>query len=193
MKKAKKPFYKRVLFWIFVVFVALIVWVICSPVDTNVSFDDAMRYARDDFGNGSYDLAFNYCESAKENYPDEASAVDELVRECIGAYPHLSASELFAQFDANEVKADDEYSGKPVVVNGTIGDIQKDGQDYVYVLLDNGAYDFACVQLQFYDEQAEAVADLVVGGSVTVVGKCLGQTDLLLDNLIIDDCYIIEG
>lgn len=95
----------------------------------------------------------------------------------------VTAARLFADYEANEVAADEKYKGKVLVVTGTIEDIGKDFVDTMYVTLrtDNG---IMSVQCRFDDEHKFQLANTTKGQQVTLKGKCDGK----FGNVLLSDC-----
>lgn len=95
----------------------------------------------------------------------------------------VTAAQLFADYDANEVAADEKYKGKVLIVTGTIEDIGKDIVDTMYVTLktDNA---IMSVQCKFADEHKSQLANAAEGQQVTIKGKCDGK----LGNVLLRGC-----
>lgn len=94
----------------------------------------------------------------------------------------VSARQLFADYDANEVAADDKYKDKVLVVSGTISDIGKDIVDTMYVTLETDG--FMNVQCMFADEHKSQLASASKGQSVNIKGKCEGK----MGNVLLRGC-----
>lgn len=87
----------------------------------------------------------------------------------------ISAKDLFAAYEENEVKADNLYKGKQLEVTGVVSDISKDIADNVYVSLETDNM-FLAIQCYVKDEKDVAkVTNLKAGDKVTLVGKCEGK------------------
>ena len=97
----------------------------------------------------------------------------------------LSAAQLWAEYDANEVAADQKYKGKVIEVSGQVDNIGKDITDAIYVTLSTGEY-LANVQCFFSDKHADAAAQLRKGQAITVRGRCDG----MLMNVFVKGCVI---
>lgn len=84
-----------------------------------------------------------------------------------------------------------------MVVSGTVSSIGKTNHDKnLCVLLRSGTMLWS-VQLNFTASQTESVAALQEGDSVTVIGKCTGQSGKQLlvfdgNNVMIERCLLIE-
>jgi len=155
--------------------------------------------ATEEFQSENYIDAIEICNDILSEYSgtDIASGMDSYLDEQFSQYPHYSATELMSEYDANIVNADEEYTGKVMVVSGTVNAIGKTNSDRnLSVMLKSGTY-FYGVQLNFKTTQTESVAALSAGDEITVVGKCTGKSGKVLlvidgENIMIEDCYIID-
>jgi len=86
----------------------------------------------------------------------------------------VSAVRLFADYDSNEVAADQKYKGKTLLVSGTVNDIGKDIMDTMYVTLVGDGV-IGQVQCFFAKSHAGALAGLSKGMNVSVKGRCDGK------------------
>ena len=86
----------------------------------------------------------------------------------------ITAEDLYAAYDANEIAADKLYKGKKLRITGTVVDIGKDIRDNAYITLYTGRYAFS-IQCYFKGNQLDAIAMLEKDQVVTVVGLCDGQ------------------
>jgi hypothetical protein len=99
----------------------------------------------------------------------------------------VSAEQLLADYEANEVAADEKYKGKRLEVTGTIDNIGKDVLDNSYVALKTGKqYDFRSVQCYFDDNSV--LVTLSKGRRVKITGRCDG----LFGTLSLKDCKLVE-
>lgn len=96
----------------------------------------------------------------------------------------VTASELYADYDANEVAADQKWKGRTVAISGTVENIGRDIVDEPYVTLEGG--DFWSVQCFFADESG--LAALSSGETVVLIGVVDGMA--LGTNVIVEDCRI---
>lgn len=85
----------------------------------------------------------------------------------------LTASQLYAAYDANEVAADNKYKGKVIVVSGTIESIGKDILDEAYIVLEAGGM-MSGVQCMFSDEYLLAFNKISKGQNVSILGTVSG-------------------
>ena len=97
----------------------------------------------------------------------------------------VSATQLYADYEANEIAADQKYKGKVLVVSGTIGDIAKDIADDIYVTL-KGDDVIGDVQCFFSEAHTSTAAQLQKGQKITVKGKCDGK----MMNVILRGCSV---
>jgi len=86
----------------------------------------------------------------------------------------VSPSQLFADYKANEVNADNLYKGKLLKVTGTIKSIGKDIRDEPYITFDSGDI-ITSVQVYFMKSEQNKLADLSSGQKLTIIGTCGGK------------------
>ena len=92
----------------------------------------------------------------------------------------LSADQLYAEYNANEVAADDKYKGKKVTVSGTVQQIANDIFGHPYVSIGS---DLVGVQCSFPDSRKSSVMRLTKGQQVTIKGTVEGKMmDVQLSN-----------
>lgn len=99
----------------------------------------------------------------------------------------VMASQIVAEYAANEVAADARYKGKIICVSGTIGRIGKDILDRPYVILDGGEGEFRSVQASFEDKDLAQLAQLSKGQQVSIEGTCDG----LSINVVLKNSHLI--
>ncbi len=99
----------------------------------------------------------------------------------------LSASDLMAAYQENEIAADLQLEDKRLIVVGIIGGIGTDilGAPYVALQTSDG---FSSVQCMFDRKQMELLAGLRKGQSIKIEAKCSG---LALTNVIMRDSKIL--
>ena len=97
----------------------------------------------------------------------------------------ISAPDLTATYEANEVAADNNFKGKTFYVSGTITDIKKDIMDDIYVTLKG---DEMFRQVQCFFEDKETAGQMRKGMKVTFKGKCDG----LMINVLMKDCVLVQ-
>lgn len=118
---------------------------------------------------------------------DDNKKTESEVKEQITQTPALevSANQLYADYEANGVSADQQYKGKILKVTGTVNTIDKDIMDQIYVTL-KGDGVIGDVQCFFSDDYVNEAAQLQKGQKITVVGKCDGK----LMNVMLKGCNI---
>jgi len=97
----------------------------------------------------------------------------------------VSASELYADYEANGVAADDKYKGKVLLVTGEVNTIDRDIMETIYVTLQGDEY-FGDVQCFFAEDHVSAASQLTKGQTITVKGRCDGK----LMNVMLEGCVI---
>lgn len=99
----------------------------------------------------------------------------------------ISAVDLYSQYEANQVRADELYEDKTLRVTGIIISIGEELMGRPYIVLGEGqAYEVWGVQCVFDDK--EDVIPLDKGQVVTVEGKCQGY----LINVIMEHCSLVS-
>lgn len=96
----------------------------------------------------------------------------------------LTAQQLFAAYEENEISADQRYTGKVVLIDGPIKDIGKDILGSPYLTLAAGEDSPWSVQAMFGKAAESRLAGLRKGQKVTV--KC--RVDGKMANVILKDC-----
>lgn len=97
----------------------------------------------------------------------------------------VSAKQLYEDYKANEVSADEKYKDKTIVVSGTVRNIGKDIVGTMYVTLE-GDDVIGSVQCMFDDEYKGQLSQLQKGQHVTIQGTGGGY----LMNALIKDSQI---
>lgn len=99
----------------------------------------------------------------------------------------MTASELFAAFEANESEANATYLDKLVEVSGTVGEktASADGGTNI-ILKEEGA--FSGVSCAFLAESSAALEKVEVGSSITIKGLCTG----MLMDVSLARCVLVE-
>jgi hypothetical protein len=98
----------------------------------------------------------------------------------------ITAKQLIAEYEANEVSADNTFKGKTFYVAGTVVDIKKDILGKIYVILDG---ENIIRRVQCYFEDAETAGKMSKGMNVTFKGKCSG----LMMNVLMKDCQLVSA
>lgn len=151
------------------------------------------------FSEGKYREALEICNRVTETYPntETTSNMNNYIKEQYAQFPQYTAKQLMAEYEANIVNADKEYTDKVMIVSGTVSRIDKTNNDKnLCVLLKSGTY-FYAVQLNFDTSQTDAVSALKEGDSVKAIGKCTGKSGkyfLVFDgeNVMISNCLLID-
>ena len=104
-------------------------------------------------------------------------------------YIEISASDLYAAFEENEIAADEKFKGKLIKITGIVNDINsKDTFSSANILLDvDDSTIFGCVQCNFNSTNEKALVSVEKGQSVTITGTCGG---LSLYNIIVNACEL---
>jgi hypothetical protein len=97
----------------------------------------------------------------------------------------LSASQLYSDYNSNEVAADSKYKGKVVIVTGTIQDIGKDIMDDAYIVIGGGGF-LDGVQCTFTKGEQSSVARLSKGQQVRLKGEVAGK----MGNVLVNKCSL---
>jgi hypothetical protein len=97
----------------------------------------------------------------------------------------VDASTLYAEYQANQVAADQKYKGKVVVVSGIIDRIGKDLLDQT--LIHMGKSSLAGVDFTFVKSDSSSIANLKKGQTVSVKGRIDGE---LLTSVMLKDCTL---
>lgn len=98
----------------------------------------------------------------------------------------VTASDLMAEYEANEVSADQKYKGKTFYVSGRIESIGKDFTDDIYVTLKTGDQ-YGISKIQCMIDDPEVTANLRKGQGVIISGSCRGLTMM---TVLMRDCSI---
>lgn len=97
----------------------------------------------------------------------------------------ISARDLFAAYEENEVAADQKYKGKKLKVTGTIKDFGTNILDDSYITLETEEY-FLSIQCYFKESELDKVTNLSKGQTITLIGVCDGMSM----NVVIENCEI---
>lgn len=98
----------------------------------------------------------------------------------------ISSTKLYQEFSTNELRANDRYRGKYIIVSGTFA-----GTKTVYgspsILLET-LDDYEKVQCNVKSSRAFEVETLELGKELSLRGLVLGKTD----NIVLDKCAIVK-
>jgi putative nucleic acid binding protein len=97
----------------------------------------------------------------------------------------IKADVMFAEFEANEIRANQLFKGKPLMVSGRIQTIGTDilGTPFIALETDNAIFS---VQAMFTKKDEPSLANLQQGQRVVVNCTCSGK----LGNVILRDCSL---
>lgn len=99
----------------------------------------------------------------------------------------VTAPQLTATYEANEVGADNALKGKNFYVIGRVTTIKKDFLDHIYVTLQG---DEMYREVQCYFNDADAASQLQKGMKVTFKGTCDG---LIMGTVIMRHCELVDN
>ena len=97
----------------------------------------------------------------------------------------VSANDLYSQYDANEVSADDYYKGRSLLVTGRVGSINKDFLDKVYIIMPSSSNPYMGVHAELKRSEKERAGNLRKGQQITLL--CIGAGKVLTD-VIVNKC-----
>ena len=103
----------------------------------------------------------------------------------------LTASDLLASFNKDEVAANAKYNDKVISVKGKIASITIDSTSASVTL--DGGNPSSTITCSFYDEEIKSVTALAKGSEITIKGKCTGimKNELLEESdVILNKCSI---
>jgi hypothetical protein len=101
----------------------------------------------------------------------------------------IHASQIVAEYQANEVAADARYKDKRLTISGTVGRIAKDIMDEPYITLDDDEFGLRSVQAYFDNSDLPQLGRLTKGQVVTIEGTCDG----LMMNVLIRKTHFVSG
>lgn len=94
---------------------------------------------------------------------------------------------LLSEYSDNEVRADANFKGRYVLVDGVVNDIKRDLLNSGYLTLGTGrALEIPQVQCFFNKDQEQKAARLSKGSRISV----RGQVDGLMVNVLLRDCHL---
>lgn len=102
----------------------------------------------------------------------------------------ISARQLFSEYEANVIAADEKYKGKEIIIYGLIGDIGKALFDVPYLTLTWKTFQFEAVCAYFKRKEAKKLAKLRKGQMVRLKGKVDGRMPIV--GVILRDCEILD-
>lgn len=154
----KKPIYKKWWFWVIVILVLIFM---ASGGDDQPQND----------GSSQSDQA----KSEQTAEPEETAI-------------QISATDLYAAFDANEISADSAYEGKLVEVSGRVNNVGKDILDDEYIMLKSGTL-IGGVQCMLESNAVEQASTLSEDDEVTLRGRVSSGSSL---TVLVRGCTFVE-
>ncbi len=96
----------------------------------------------------------------------------------------LSASDLFQDYETDELKSNEKYLGQVLEVTGTISHINM--EDETLTILLETANDMFAINCQLNGSEARAALNKMAGDRITIKGKCNG----MLMDVVMNECII---
>lgn len=171
-EKVKKPFYKKVWFWVVVV---IVVAIAAGSGGSSTTAEKEQTSAEKESKNNT-DVA----ETAKTEEAAEAEEQEEIV------YTAYTVSQMQDDLDANALKAESTYNKQYVEITGRLGTIDSSG---AYITLLPTDDEWAIMGIQCYiqsEEQKAQVMEMSTGDTVTLRGKVTGVGEVMGYSLDID-------
>lgn len=98
----------------------------------------------------------------------------------------ITAENLFTQFSANESKANKDFIGKVITVEGSLVDSFTDEQGNPAIILGKSGSDFVFVTL--YPSESEKLSNIQMDQKIKIKGTCTG----MLTEVTINKAVIVE-
>lgn len=92
------------------------------------------------------------------------------------------ANSLIAQYEENEIKADEMFKGKKVIINGRVENIGTDFTGSPYLIIGN--YNYSSIQCVFPTSMKAKLVNVQKGQSYLIEGVCKGK----VINILFDEC-----
>lgn len=104
-----------------------------------------------------------------------AKKAQEQQQKCGGATDciEITAAEMCAQYNANEVRADEYFKDRTIVLTGTVREISKSAFDSMFLEIATGSACYFNIQALIPDEQKSTMIKLNKGDKVTL--RCVGR------------------
>lgn len=117
--------------------------------------------------------------------PDPQRPADPPMEKPVG----VRASDLIADYKANEVRGDAKWRGKLVATIGYVGDIRKDFTDSAYITLKGSPspFDSQDIHCKLQEGQEGVAGNLTKGETVILQGRVSG---MILLSVILGDCKV---
>lgn len=129
-------------------------------------------------------LASKGCKLGNSSACDDAEELKKELEKARMEATAINAHTLWADYDANEVAADNKYKGKHLVVHGVVQSITKDFTNAIVVQL-RSPNEFSPVAAYVRKSQAEHAANLRKREEVYMACKCDGST---MGSPVLTDC-----
>jgi hypothetical protein len=129
--------------------------------------------------------AAKHTEKAEAQAQDPGSA-EPVQQDTDTSSPNVTAARLFADYDSNEVSADDKYKGKHLLVTGQIRSIDKDFLGKIVLDLSDGR-SFNGVRARMIPSEKNLVSGLSKGQVIVV--SCVGA-GMTVRSPILNDCHV---
>ncbi len=107
------------------------------------------------------------------------------IRKAVAHY-ETTAPALLADFNKNESTANAKYLDQVVIVEGTISNIELNGESPA-IFLETGD-PMAAVTCSFYNTESAALKSLKTGTTIKIKGVCTG----MLTDVVLNKCSIVE-
>ncbi len=104
-------------------------------------------------------------------------------------WTRVSAHQLAADYDANEVSADNAWKRVDVEVSGVVRDISKGPLGGITVFIGDDPYGLSGVHVKLKRSESSSAASLVKGRTETFHGKVLGK---ILSSVVVDAAQIVS-
>lgn len=170
--KNKKPFYKRVWFWILI---ALVLVGAMGAGGGKGGSTDAVPAASEKPQESGNEVPQTAQEAAAEEKEEE-----------VIEYTACSVSQMMEDLNANAMKASDTYKGKYLEITGRLGTIDSEGA-YIALLPEDDQFAIIGVHCNVKNEEQKAqVASMSSDDTVTLRGKCRDVGEVLGYTLDID-------
>lgn len=135
-----------------------------------------------------FSIAMGGSSDSPANDSSDADAQNSTAATPEPEYIEVTAKDLLAAYDENTVSADNTYKDQLLKVTGTVGTIGKDIMDDAYVTLTSDEpYSLISVQCYFSKDNLDAIASLKEGDTVTITGKCDGESL----NVLLKQCNLV--
>jgi len=126
-------------------------------------------------------------EENAQNKPRTEVEVQESTQQQYGGIARVTAADLTAFYESNELNAERELRGKNVVVIGEVRNVSKSIWGIPYVSMDgSGMWSVYC---SFPRQAADLLANLNRGQAIAVRGKVGFK---MMDTVALDDCELVE-